>query len=139
VRDGAWGWGAAFFDYDNDGDLDLGMTNGFPFDPDFLADPVRLWRNDGGAMTEIAQALGMTDDGDGRAYLTFDYDNDGDLDVFLTNHHGTPVLYRNDGGNDGDWLRVRVKGVASLRQGRSAQLHPADRRVPKQRLLRQSR
>ena len=122
VRDGAWGWGAAFFDYDNDGDLDLGHTNGFPIAEAFLDDPVRLWRNDDAVMTEVAQSLGMTDTGDGRAYLTFDYDNDGDLDVFLTNHHGTPVLYRNDGGNAGDWLRVRVKGTVSPTDGRGAKV-----------------
>jgi hypothetical protein len=122
VRDGAWGWGAAFFDYDNDGDLDLGHTNGFPVVDGYLDDPVRLWRNDDGVMSEVAQALGMTDTGDGRAYLTFDYDNDGDLDVFLTNHHGTPVLYRNEGGNAGDWLRVRAKGVVSPADGRGAKV-----------------
>ena len=122
VRDGAWGWGAAFFDYDNDGDLDLGQTNGFPVGDDYLDDPVRLWRNDDGVMSEVAQALGMTDTGDGRAYLTFDYDNDGDLDVFLTNHHGAPVLYRNDGGNAGDWLRVRAKGLVSPPDGRGAKV-----------------
>ncbi len=122
VRDGAWGWGAAFFDYDNDGDLDLGHTNGFPVGDDYLDDPLRLWRNDEGVMTEVAQALGMTDTGDGRAYLTFDYDNDGDLDVFLTNHHGTPVLYRNDGGNAGDWLRVRARGLVSPADGRGAKI-----------------
>ncbi len=122
VRDGAWGWGAAFFDYDNDGDLDLGHTNGFPVIEAYTDDPVRLWRNDDGAMTEVAQALGMTDTRDGRAYLTFDYDNDGDLDVFLTNHHSTPVLYRNDGGNAGDWIRVRTAGVVSPASGRGAKV-----------------
>ena len=70
VRDGAWGWGAAFLDYDNDGDLDLTMTNGidFPFVPapfdvifaPFRTDPMKLWRNDGaGGFTEIAGPSGL--------------------------------------------------------------------------------
>lgn len=45
-----------------------------------------------------------------------------DLDAFLTNHHSTPVLYRNDGGNAGDWIRVRTAGVVSPASGRGAKV-----------------
>ncbi|MFW2389392.1 MAG: CRTAC1 family protein [Polyangiales bacterium] len=123
VRDGVWGWGTAFFDYDNDGDLDLGMTNGGPVDPLYTEDPMRFWRNDGpGMMPEIAQSIGLTDTGQGRAFVPFDYDADGDLDLFVTRNQSSGILYRNDGGNDGDWLRVRAKGVVSPADGRGAKV-----------------
>ena len=110
VRDGYFGWGTVFFDYDNDGDLDIAETNGMP--PDFLGDPMRLWRNDAGVYTEVSASLGVTDTGSGKGLLTFDYDEDGDLDLFVVNNGGQPVLYRNDGGNTNSWLRVEVSGEA---------------------------
>ena len=122
VRDGYWGWGAAFFDFDDDADLDLVMTNGAHFGfvdpPDdqvfarFDPDPMRLWRNDGpGPMTEISAAAGLTDLGSGKGLLTFDYDRDGDLDLFVVNNVTGGVLYRNDTTSGHDWLRVRVEPV----------------------------
>jgi hypothetical protein len=123
VRAGYWGWGAAFFDYDNDGDLDLAMTNGIDFpgmtiDDPFNANPMRLWRNDGpGAMTEVSASAQLTDTGAGKGLLVVDYDDDGDLDLFVVNNAGQPRLYRNDGGNANAWLRVRAVGVAANRDG----------------------
>ncbi len=133
VRDGYWGWGSAFLDYDNDGDLDVVMTNGVdfafvgpPFDANFARftdDPMRLWENDGsGHMTEVSAAAGLTDRGSGKGLLTFDYDRDGDLDLFVVNNAGHPVLYRNDGGNENGWLRVETVGTASNRQGLGARV-----------------
>jgi hypothetical protein len=122
VRNGGWGWGTAFWDYDNDGDHDLVMTNGviFPFSEGtyngdrleyFRDDPMRLWRNDGaGLWPEVAAAAGITHTGSGKGLLTFDYDQDGDLDLFVVTNSGHPVLYRNDGGDENDWLRVEVVG-----------------------------
>jgi hypothetical protein len=133
VRAGYWGWGAAFFDYDNDGDLDLVETNGQDFgfadiDDVWAANPMRLWRNDGsGRMSEVSSSVGLADDGAGKALLTFDYDRDGDLDVFVVNNGAAPVLYRNDGGNTHDWLRVRVVGRKSNRDGIGAVVRVRDR------------
>ncbi len=119
VRDGGYGAAAALYDLENDGDLDLVMTNG-----DFAApgvavpDPLRVWANDGsGQMTEISQAVGMTDEGSGRGLLTFDYDADGDLDLFVVNNAGSPVLYRNEIGGLNGWLRVKTQGTDSNRDG----------------------
>lgn len=119
VRDGAWGWGTTFLDYDNDGDLDLVMTNGIDFpnedifslDDPYEHDAMRFWENDGtGVFSEVSDIIGVTDTGSGKGLLTFDYDNDGDLDIFVANNAGQPVLYRNDGGNGNDWLRVSCAG-----------------------------
>ncbi|MCG8407161.1 MAG: FG-GAP-like repeat-containing protein [Phycisphaerales bacterium] len=116
VRDGAWGWGASFFDFDNDGDQDLAMTNGVdfpssPIDAAFNHDAVRLWQNDGtGNMTEVGFDLRFIDTGSGKGLLVFDYDGDGDQDVFIVNNAAEPVLYRNNGGNANDWLKIMLVG-----------------------------
>lgn len=115
VREGFWGWGATFLDADNDGDLDLMMTNGAVFpevatEDAYHDDPMRYWENLGdGTFTETSATVGLLDDRSGKGALTFDYDRDGDQDLFLVNNGDTPVLYRNDGGNLNDWLRVDVK------------------------------
>lgn len=122
VRDGGWGWGASFFDLDNDADLDLVMTNGWNA-TDYLFDPMRLWRNDGtGAMTEISAEAGVTDDRQGRGLVTLDYDGDGDLDILVVRFAQTPVLYRNDSEIANGWLRVEVRGQQSNRDGRGARV-----------------
>ena len=125
VRNGDWGWGVAFADFDNDGDLDIAQTNGIdwpapffapPFHEDFIDDPCRLWLNDGDStFTESSVATGFTDTRSGKGLLTFDYDNDGDLDVFITNNGEHPVLYRNDGTNLGNWLKIKAQGTISNR------------------------
>ena len=120
VRDGGWGWGAVFFDYDNDGDLDLAMTNGFETDrwateTPFNTDPTKLWRNDGGTFVDVSSSMGINDTGTGKGLLVFDYDKDGDLDLFIVNNGGAPILYRNDLANDHHWLRVKPRGRYSNR------------------------
>jgi len=82
---------------------------------------MRVWLNDGsGVMNESSTVLGLTDTGAGRGLLTFDYDNDGDLDLFLVNNAGAPVLYRNHLGNEAGWLRVTTVGVQSNPHGLGA-------------------
>jgi hypothetical protein len=143
VRDGGWGWGTVFFDYDNDGDLDLVMTNGVDFsgsqvEDAYNADPLRFWENDGeGHMTEIAGMIGLTDTQSGKGLLVFDYDDDGDLDLFIVNNAGQPRLYENRGGNRRGWLRVEAHGVDSNSEALGARIwlidhsgkHPQTREV----------
>ncbi|PRQ06907.1 CRTAC1 family protein [Enhygromyxa salina] len=132
VRDGAWAWGAVMFDADNDGDQDLALGNGWPgrdlHGGLYHADtPTRLWINEGietgeGFMSEQGELRGVYDTGQGRSIVAFDYDRDGDLDLLLTNHAGSPRLFRNDGGNLRAWLRVAVEGTSSNRDGRGAKV-----------------
>ncbi len=114
VRDTGWAWGTAFLDYDNDKDPDLVVTNGF-----FWRQGERtvLFRNDDGVFTDVSYETGVTDRGIGVGLLVFDYDNDGDIDIFIVNNQGHPVLYRNNGGNDNDWLRIKTVGTVSNRDG----------------------
>lgn len=123
VRDGGMGMGAAAVDFDNDGDLDVVQTNGLrlpvpAFEPllrPFLNDPLRLWRNDGDRWVDVAAEAGLTSTESGKGLLTFDYDRDGDVDVFVVNNDGRPQLFRNDGGNTSGWLRLELEGTRTNR------------------------
>jgi enediyne biosynthesis protein E4 len=117
VRNTGWSWGTTFLDHDNDGDLDLAVTNGWLTSPVAFVDQNYLLQNDGGVFTDISTASGVVEKQLGRGLLSFDYDQDGDLDIFITNNGQQPILYRNDGGNDNDWLRIEVEGTVSNRDG----------------------
>jgi len=70
----------------------------------------RFWRNEGGyAFSERARDYGLDSDRDGRGLVCFDYDNDGDLDVFVANQDQPPHLYRNDLEGPSHWLMVRLE------------------------------
>lgn len=116
VRDSRFSWGTSFFDYDNDGDLDLAATNGYN-GQGWIDDRTFLWRNDAGVFTDVSEALGITDTLQGRGLIHLDYDEDGDLDMVVVNNAAAPVLYRNDGGNANHYLRVQPQGTLSNRDG----------------------
>jgi predicted nucleotidyltransferase len=94
------GNGAAFFDYDNDRDLDVLIVNGSTLDR--LAkggdQMVALYRNDGkGRFADVTTASGLSRRGWGTGVCVADYDNDGFQDVYVT-AFGPNVLWRNVGG-----------------------------------------
>lgn len=131
------GWGTALFDYDNDGDLDIFVTNGSTFQeleqPEVLIPQVdALFSNNGdGTFTDVSESAGIaalpTRVGRGAAFG--DYDNDGDVDIFILNNHAPPTLLRNDGGNRNNWLHVELVGTdGNLNAiGAKIQLKTADR------------
>jgi hypothetical protein len=112
VRNGYWGWGSCFADIDNDGNLDLFHVNGFSSISgfgDYSTDPSRLFMSNGdGTFTERSAELGLVDTGQGRGVICFDYDRDGDIDLFVANNSQAPALYRNDGGNANHFLSVHL-------------------------------
>ncbi|RMF75059.1 MAG: CRTAC1 family protein [Planctomycetota bacterium] len=139
VRNGDWGWGTSFLDFDNDGDLDLAQTNGviFPYtiyEDHFNTDPTRLWENDGtGRMTEVSQQRGFVDTRSGKALVVFDYDLDGDEDVFIINSSAQPTLFRNDGGNQNSWLQIMPRGDVTNHYGVGVRVYAqADPNRPEQ-------
>ena len=74
----------------------------------------RLFRNYGGqTFTEIAAAAGVADRRDGRGIVVADLDNDGDLDLFVTNQDAAPVLFRNDAGGRNHWIAFELQGTRS--------------------------
>ena len=95
------GGGAAFFDYDNDGDQDLLLVNstGWPHRPSLDPPPTtKLYRNDGtGAFEDVTAAVGLNVQTYGMGVALADYDNDGWTDVFLT-AVGANQLFRNQNG-----------------------------------------
>jgi hypothetical protein len=114
VRDGGWGWGTSFVDLNNDGWLDLPQAQGWwQAETTFFFTPARLFRGSAeGHFEESAAALGFDDNTNGRGIVCFDYDHDGDLDIFIA-HNGAPhKLWRNEGGNAGHYLDVSVAGTA---------------------------
>ena len=94
-----WGSGAAFFDYDGDGWLDLFLAQGGALPGFEGATPVgnRLFRNNrNGTFTDVTEAAGLVSDRYTLGVATADYDNDGYADLFITTLQGN-VLYHNDG------------------------------------------
>jgi ASPIC and UnbV/Domain of unknown function (DUF6851)/FG-GAP-like repeat len=128
VRVGYWGWASTFQDFDNDGHLDLFHVNGFgwadlPGTGEFIADQSVLFVGNGdGTFTERAAELGVADTDEGRGVVAFDYDADGDLDLFVHNSEAPGRLYRNDGGNEGRWLDVALRGRAPNTEGIGARV-----------------
>lgn len=134
VREGYWGWGAVFADLDNDSDEDLfhvnGFSSSFPNNAPFRHSPAVLFENNG--LLEFTEVAAFSGDaphpGQGRCVVSFDYDNDGDLDLFIVNNTdyepsetlpginvfpGELVLLRNDSPSSGNWLKVHVRGHGS--------------------------
>ena len=126
------GFGTAFLDYDNDMDLDLAIANGDVIDNvGLLRDQATyeqlnlLLRNDGsGRFTNAApeSGPGFALKKPSRALAVGDIDNDGDLDILITNVGQSPDLLRNEGGNRSNSLLVRVIGKKSTRDGIGARL-----------------
>jgi hypothetical protein len=124
-------WGTSFFDYDNDTRLDLltvtGSTDQQEDHPKYLA-PMknRLFWNEGpekgfAEVTSVSgEALSYENVGRGAAFG--DYDNDGDVDVFIVNNCGEGVLLRNDGGNKNNWLELKLVGTKSNRSAIGARI-----------------
>lgn len=109
------GSGVAFFDYDGDQDLDIYLVNGAAF-PGYTSASVplnALYQNEAGIFTEVGARAGVDDAGYGMGCAVADYDNDGNLDLYLTNY-GANVLYHNQGaGRFADVTAQAVVGDTS--------------------------
>ncbi|MEJ2146726.1 MAG: CRTAC1 family protein [Acidobacteriota bacterium] len=111
-------WGSFFFDFDNDGDLDILEANSDL--SRLFGQEDQIFQNDGtGSFQDVSGDLGphfsRTLLSRGAAFA--DYDNDGDLDVMISNINGPAVLLRNDGGNRRNWLSLDLHGRTSNRDG----------------------
>jgi hypothetical protein len=116
------GWGTAFFDYDNDGWLDLIAVNGHVYPQ---LDQARLgasagyrqrkllYRNRGdGTFDDVSTRYGsvLTDERVSRGLAVGDLDDDGRLDVVINDQDGSPQVLRNEIEGAGHWLRVKLAG-----------------------------
>ena len=109
ARDGGWGWGVAALDFDHDGFIDLAETNGWQ-DAEYYGEISYLYRNLGDLTFAPVQGTTAFDHNwDGRALMTLDYDQDGDMDILITANNGLAALYRNDlAGPNTHWLEVHL-------------------------------
>ncbi len=104
-------YGVAAFDYDNDGWVDLVAVG----ETKEGKGEIKLFRNlgpDGFKDVTADVALDKIQLKEPRAIITGDYDNDGAVDLLITQNHGPAVLLRNEGGNQNHWLRLALKGLA---------------------------
>ncbi|MHC4947856.1 MAG: FG-GAP-like repeat-containing protein [Planctomycetota bacterium] len=107
---------AAWVDHDNDGDLDLHVVS--------MTGASRLFRNDGGGavFTSVDEAVFGEQRNSGTSGAWADYDDDGDLDVFVSYKFDANRLLRNDLANGHHWLQVTLEGVTSNRGGVGARI-----------------
>jgi hypothetical protein len=112
------GWGTDFFDYDNDGRLDLAVFNGSTFEnPDnkrklLPMKSLLFWNRGRRGYYNVASVAGEAFNREivGRGAAFADYDDDGDVDVFVVVHGGQGMLLRSENDNTNHWLKVRTVG-----------------------------
>jgi tetratricopeptide (TPR) repeat protein len=103
-------YGLVALDYDNDGWVDLAAVG----ETKDGRGEVRLFRNlgpDGWKDVTVAVGLDKIQLKEPRAIIAGDYDNDGAVDLLITQNHGPAVLLRNEGGNKNNSLRLALKGL----------------------------
>ena len=125
------GWGTKFFDYDNDGELDLIVCNGHP---DTVvakriagvkyAEPMLLFRQSGGKWKNVSTESGsvFAKDFAARGLAIGDFDNDGAADVLVNVNDAAPVLLRNNAARGNHWLGLRLIGSKANKDAIGAQV-----------------
>jgi hypothetical protein len=117
------GWSSSFLDFDNDSDPDLFKTNGEL--KHLYGQEDQIFENTGeGLFKDVSVSLGgyFKEEHVGRGACIGDYDNDGDLDIFIVNLNAGSRFLRNNKGNQGNWLIVNLVGTKSNRDGVGASL-----------------
>jgi enediyne biosynthesis protein E4 len=114
-------WGCGFIDYDNDGWQDIMQINGHVY-PEIdsynfgqtFKNPRLVYRNLGnGRFNDVSSEMGpgIAERFSSRGAAFGDYDNDGDLDALILNLNDLPSLLRNDGGNNQNWIKIKLVGA----------------------------
>ena len=114
------GWGATWLDHDNDGSLDLLLATGDLWDgaaedlPQFDS-PLHLLAQDAGTFTDVAAARGLTQTGSFRSVVAADLNDDGVLDLLVSDVRARPLLYLSDGCTAAGWLAVSAPRHSEVR------------------------
>jgi hypothetical protein len=111
------GWGLKFFDYNNDGNIDLFIANGHPdttidkrIPSVHYFEPMLLFENNGSSWKNVSAQLGISRSIAGRGLALGDFDNDGAVDVLVAVNDGPPILLRNISCKHSHWLGIRLIG-----------------------------
>ena len=125
------GWGLKFFDYDNDGALDLILANGHPDDmiEHYSAavrykEPLLLFRQQQGKLKDISSEAGapFRNSYSARGLAVGDFNNDGYPDVLVGINGGAPLLLRNLAASGNNWLGLKLRGVTCNRDAIGAKI-----------------
>lgn len=125
------GWGLKFFDFDNNGVMDLFLANGHPDDMVEVnmtkvtyKEPMLLFRQDNQKFINVSAAAGpvFARQYPARGMALGDYDNDGRYDLLIANNGEPPLLMRNNTGQENHWLGVQLAGTQSNRSAIGARL-----------------
>jgi hypothetical protein len=129
------GMGVGFLDFDNDGWKDIFLANGHVYpEADRIAgiagfkQPNLLYRNMGqGKFVDVSAAAGpsLRLRASSHGSASGDYDNDGDIDILVSNNNEPSHLLRNEGGNKGNWLTLKLAGTRSNRSAIGARVRVA--------------
>jgi hypothetical protein len=117
------GWSSSFLDYDNDGDDDIFKTNGAL--KHLYGQEDQIFENEGaGKFKDISLQLGsyFQQEKVGRGACLGDYDNDGDIDIFINNLNDHCIFLRNNKGNQNNWLTINLRGTVSNRDAIGARI-----------------
>ena len=115
------GWGLKFFDYDDDGNIDLILSNGHPDDmienysmQVKYKEPLVLFHQDGGKLHDVSKDAGpaFSKMYAARGLAAGDFNNDGRIDILVANNGGAPLLLRNQSGAGNHWLGIRLIGTS---------------------------
>jgi hypothetical protein len=113
------GWGAKFFDYDNDGMMDLFVANGHPDDrieqhstQVTYQEPFLLFHNNGKGLQNVSSHAGPVFNQvfAARGLAVGDFDNNGAVDVLVTVNNGPPVILKNLAAEGNHWLGLHLVG-----------------------------
>ncbi len=116
------GWGLKFFDYDNDGNLDLILANGFPDDlVDEISskvtyrEPLLLFHREGKMFRDVSAQSGpvFAKNLAARGLAIGDFNNDGAVDVLISVNDGAPLLLKNTATSGNHWLGLSLAGRKS--------------------------
>lgn len=125
------GWGVRFLDYDNDGWKDLFLVQGHVLDTIELTSPHLRYRqppliarNEGGRFKDVSAGAGdvFKTEWAARGLAIGDIDDDGDLDIVVSTLDDRGRVLRNEGGNRGHWVELRLVGRRSNRDGIGAEV-----------------
>jgi hypothetical protein len=125
------GWGLKFFDYDNDGAVDLILANGHPDDmiesysPAVkYKEPLLLFHQSNGQLHNVSADAGpaFTRSYPARGLAVGDFNNDGFLDVLIANNGGPSLLLKNNAGRGNHWLGLKLEGVKCNRDAVGARI-----------------